>query len=98
MKKYLLALAVMAVTGLSACVECKKFKYVTVVKDCTGVYLRDQQKDYLVCNYEVLNAYSNGTSVRATYQHIGSCPKLDTVVVCEMLHPSEGLVEVNLLQ
>lgn len=98
MKKYLLALALLSVTGLSACVRCKNFKYVTVIKDCTGVYLRDQHKDYRVCNYEVLNGYSDGASVQATYQSVGSCPALDTVVVCEMLHPSEGLVEINLLQ
>ncbi|MNT09900.1 hypothetical protein D3C72_1447060 [compost metagenome] len=94
MKKYLVALAVLSVTGLSSCIRCVKMKYVTVVKDCTGVYLRDQQKDYQVCNYEMLDAYHNGASVQAQYGTIGSCPALDTVVVCEMLHPSEGLVEI----
>lgn len=96
MKKYLLAVVLLGMTGLSACIQCEKIKYVTVVKDCTGVYLRDQQKDYRVCNYEVLNAYNNGASIPAQYRSVGACPALDTVVVCEMLHPSEGLVEVYL--
>jgi len=94
MKKYLVALAVLCVTGLSSCIRCVKMKYVTVVKDCTGVYLRDQQKDYRVCNHEMLDGYNNGASVQAQYKTIGSCPTLDTGAVCAMYHASEGLIEI----
>lgn len=77
--------------------SCQKEKSVkmTVIKDCTGVYLRIDKKDYQVCNVEKLESYSDGTEINVVYQNITSCPSLNNKIVCMMYHPSEGLIEVN---
>lgn len=66
-----------------------------VVKDCTGTYLRINQKDYMVCNYEVLQNHSNGAEIRVDFKTAESCFHLIDLVVCEMYHENEGLIQVT---
>jgi len=76
--------------------ECNNAAYsggMQVIKDCTGTYLRYQQKDYQVCNTAILANYDNGNSVIAGFNKISSCDSIPPIV-CFMLHPSEGIVEV----
>ena len=67
----------------------------TVVKDCTGVYLRFNAKDYQVCNEEKLDSYSDGTELDIVYQNITSCPSLNNKIICMMYHAREGWIEVK---
>lgn len=64
-----------------------------VIKNCTGTYLRYQQKDYQVCNTSALAAYDNGNSVNASFNKISGCDSIPPIV-CLMLHANEGYVEV----
>jgi hypothetical protein len=80
-------------TFLSCKKECNKS--MTVVKDCTGTYLRTDGKDYHVCNSDKLESYSNGTEVRATFKKTDKCTgPANDAPVCYMLHENEGWVDV----
>ncbi|HNX21099.1 MAG TPA: hypothetical protein PKG88_01945 [Bacteroidales bacterium] len=69
-------------------------KNMTVVKDCTGNYLRYHDKDYLICNDEVVEPFENGTEVKASFEKIESCPDCD-FIACQMLHTHEGWITVK---
>jgi hypothetical protein len=71
----------------------KNCKSMLVVRDCTGTYLRDDGKDYHVCNVGKLSKFSDGETVDATYHVISSCNSDE--VVCMMLHPNQGWIEVD---
>lgn len=77
-------------------VACKKVRHqeTTVVKDCTGAYLRLNGKDYQVCNKDILIPYSTGTKVTATFRQIPGCKSAEDDIVCMMLHEHEGWIEV----
>lgn len=66
----------------------------TVIKDCTGSYLRFNDKDYHICNIEIVENYNDGTEVNASFKNIDDCPD-NAEIVCEMLHNNEGWVEVT---
>ncbi|MDX2171953.1 MAG: hypothetical protein SFY56_02460 [Bacteroidota bacterium] len=70
----------------------------TVIKDCTGSYLRVDKKDYLICNENIFSNYANGTKVQATFIKLESCKALEDKTVCMMVHEHEGLIEVKKIQ
>ena len=76
---------------------CKKEKNqtVTVVRDCTGTYLRFDSKDYSVCNPDKVASFSDGTTVTATFRKVDECNYPYTA--CMMVHPYDigGLIEVT---
>lgn len=84
---------VFALTTLSSC-DKSKVK-MTVVKDCTGVYLRDNSRDYFVCNDEILENYSAGDKIKVTYDNLEECFGILEPVSCEMAHIYDGKIEVT---
>jgi hypothetical protein len=66
-----------------------------VVRDCTGTYIRVSEKDYLVCNNDLLEKKQTGDTVRVRFQSIQNCPRLDTTIVCMMYHEHHGLVKLK---
>ena len=70
----------------------------TVVRDCTGMYLRFEGKDYHVCNEESFSSIADGTRVTATFEKTGSCKPIEDRVVCKLLHLNEGYVKVKKLK
>ena len=93
MKKILSIITVAFLLTMFSCTK-ERNKSMTVVKDCTGTYLRMDGKDYHVCNLEKLSSYSDGTKVTATFKKIENCPSSSETIVCKMLHENEGWVEV----
>lgn len=76
--------------------SCDKYSpNVVVVKDCTGSYIRIDQKDYLVCNYEVLQPYADGDEIHVEFEKITNCVYLGDPIICEMYHPNEGFIEIT---
>lgn len=77
-------------------VACKKMKHqeTTIVKDCTGVYLRLNGKDFQVCNKEKLDGYPTGAKITATFRQISRCKSAEDDIICMMLHEKEGWIEV----
>ena len=69
---------------------------VTVVKDCTGIYLRYEGKDYQVCNEEKLECYPDGTILKATFMQVNECNgSANSDIVCMMLHENDGWIRVQ---
>ncbi len=80
---------------------CKKecHETTTVVKDCTGTYLRWDGKDYRVCNLEKVVSFANGETVTATFKRINNCNGSgDEEIVCAMVHANEGWIEVKKIE
>jgi hypothetical protein len=78
--------------------SCKKEinRTVTVVRDCTGTYLRLDEKDYHVCNLEMVSSFADGTTVTATFKKLKECNgSAKDQFVCYMLHENEGWIEVD---
>lgn len=93
-KTHIILLAISLLT-FSAC-EKVTSEQMTVVRDCTGTYLRYQGKDYQVCNLEKVSEFPDGTPVKVTFEKIDNCTgSAITAIVCEMLHQNEGWIEVK---
>lgn len=87
-------MAVLATALLYSC--SKKGQQVTIVRDCTGTYLRMEGKDYHICNTEKTDAFVTGAEVRASFLKINKCKgQANDVPVCEMLHENEGWIKVK---
>lgn len=77
--------------------SCKKEinQTATVIRDCTGTYLRLNNKDYQVCNLEKVSSFSAGTTVTATFKKLEECNgSANTAAICYMLHENEGWIEI----
>lgn len=67
----------------------------TVVQDCTGLYLRIDGDDYRVCNLEKVASYADGATVIASVRHIAECnDSAQNAFACLKLYPSHGWIEV----
>ena len=93
MKKILSITAIALLFTMFACNK-EKCKSMTVVKDCTGTYLRLDGKDFHVCNEEKLSSFSSGTTITASFKTIENCKALEEKFVCKMYHKNEGWIEV----
>jgi hypothetical protein len=92
--KRILAIAIMACIGLSACNK-EEQDAMTVIKDCTGTYLRKNGFDYRVCNTEKTLKFNHEARVRVTYKNLKQCtgPEMDAPV-CEKFHHNAGWIEI----
>lgn len=66
----------------------------TVIKNCTGVYLGQNGKNYKVCNVEMLARYEHGAEVTAGFGKLASCKPEDDKIICMMAFPYETYVQV----
>lgn len=81
--------------SLFSCEKNTNNKNATVIKDCTGTYIRYQEKDYQVCNTSTLFPYGDGKSIKVTFKRIDACNNPEsTGAVCMMYHENEGWVEI----
>lgn len=94
MKRLFFISAAIAAFALMSCKK-ESGKKMTVVKDCTGSYLRIDGKDYHVCNLEKTNPFPNGAAVNVSFKKISKCTgSAADQITCAMLHDSEGWIEV----
>lgn len=68
----------------------------TVVKDCTGAYLRFNDKDYQICNIEIVEDFENGVKVEASFEKIDDCENI--WAACFMMHENEGWINVTKIE
>lgn len=68
---------------------------VVVIKDCTGSYFRYNDKDYQICNSEIVTDFPNGAAVKASFMKVLSCPDHENRPVCKMYHLNEGWIYVT---
>jgi hypothetical protein len=85
MRKAILILTIILLTAVS----CKKRTQgtMTVIKDCTGTYLRYADKDYPICNEDKLDEFTNGTVVDASFVNDDKC--VSGRQHCAMVHGHE---------
>ncbi|MBI4929337.1 MAG: hypothetical protein HY841_01135 [Bacteroidetes bacterium] len=98
MKKIKKVLFIISIFSLLTLYSCKKVRNeeMTVIKDCTGVYLRFNNNDYTVCNLDMVSSFPDGATVTATFKKIKSCSDPgQSVFVCTMDHPNKGWIEVE---
>lgn len=89
-KVFFLALLIV---GISSCA--KQRDIATVQKDCTGTYIRINNKDWQVCNSSMLQVINSGQTVQVTFTKVDECNAGELPeVVCELYHPSEGFVRL----
>jgi hypothetical protein len=86
----------MALMSFGACKKSTNTVDAIVVRDCTGVYLQMNGEDFFVCNYKKLSKYEDGEKVKAAFSTISSCQS--DQVVCLMLHPSAGTIDVSYIE
>lgn len=95
MKKYFLHLTLL----LSLLTSCGTSKGISaeVVRDCTGVYVRVDNKDYFVCNKSALVDKENGAQVNIKMEEdqADNCEGKNDIV-CMMYHEHKGVVKVKL--
>jgi hypothetical protein len=69
----------------------------TIVRDCTGTYIRIGEADYLVCNKQDLVSIPDNAMVGVKYKKAKKCPPTDEMV-CMMYHEHKGVVYVTKVQ
>jgi len=68
----------------------------TIVRDCTGTYLRiGENNDYLICNSDLLNDKKDGEKVSLVFVHSKDCPERDGKIMCMMYHENKGMIRVK---
>lgn len=76
--------------------SCSKLnKKMEIVRDCTGVYLKKDNKEYKVCNESKLESYSTGDKIKVEYDVLVECFGLIEPTVCLLYHEYESLIEVT---
>lgn len=95
MKRLVLLLIILPILFVS-CSKVSK-RNMTVIKDCTGSYLRFHGKDYQVCNLESVLDYESGTEVKASFKKTDNCPDSDDAI-CELFHENEGWINVTKIE
>lgn len=91
MKLFNLLLIITLSSTILSC-EKEKNQSATIVRDCTGTYLRLDNKDYLVCNTKKTNEFEENDEVIATFKDVKDCRTNDAV--CAVYHKTEGTIKV----
>lgn len=96
MKRLVLALILTSVI-LPSLSSCDKEKLrMEVIKDCTGVYLRNKAgQDYKVCNEAILDSYVTGSKIKVYVDNLDECFGLLEDPSCTDVHVYEGKVEIT---
>lgn len=97
--KLLFTLTTLFTLALSSCSTAVKHDRLftgTIVRDCTGTYIRiDNKVDYLVCNAEILSEKKEGESVSVIYDFEKTCDELDNKATCMMYHEHKGKIRIK---
>lgn len=91
---FILALGIASLFSVG-CQSQKGLTSATVITDCTGMYLRQNGKDYLVCNRDKLTGFKAQDEVLVTFEKTDDCPELKDGIVCMMYHENEGMVRIT---
>jgi hypothetical protein len=78
-----------------ALVSCKKetTTTVTIVDNCTGVYILKDGEHFKICNEEVLPSFTDSLVIDLSYEVITACDS--DFFACEMWFPFTDWVEIT---
>ncbi len=66
------------------------------IKDCTGSYLRMDNVDYKICNYESTASYQQNDVIYASIRKVKECATSSPeVMTCKMYHAYAATIEVR---
>ncbi|WP_118973018.1 hypothetical protein [Taibaiella koreensis] len=84
------------IIGLILLVSCSKAnnREMTLIRDCTGTYLRFDGKDYHVCNITRTNGYPDSATVKVSFKMTRDCSETPGAI-CTMDHENEGWVTIT---
>ena len=90
MSKIILKAAFLLTITLAILTSCNKENTsATVIRDCTGTYLRFSSKDWPVCNSDFISEIPNNEKIKVTYKKVESGKCVDKgKPVCMMVHPN----------
>lgn len=92
----ILLIAISAISFLSCKSVTDSRQSGTIVRDCTGTYLRiAENKDYLVCNSELLAEKKEGEKVSLTFVYTKECKEREGQIMCMMYHENQGMISVK---
>ena len=89
--RVLLMLTIVLAIGSSCSKLSKKME---VVRDCTGVYLKKDKKEYKVCNESKIENIATGEKIKVDYDVLSECFGLIEQPTCMLYHEYESLIEV----
>ena len=81
--------------------SCKKegTENATVIKDCTGTYLRMQGKDYKVCNIEKTSSLRNDINISVTFKKLTECDGSGNLgQICDLYHKFDSWIEIETIK
>lgn len=91
-----LTILMICILSLSIFAACNKDKIsAEVIKDCTGVYLRENGLDRLVCNDYILDSYESGSHITVEYDILDACFGLEEEITCSMIHEFHERLEIT---
>lgn len=64
-----------------------------IIRDCTGTYIRVDNKDYKVCNVGIVSGRADNVIIKVKYKRLDSCSK-KSEPMCLMAHDNQGWVEI----
>ncbi len=64
-------------------------------KNCTGDYIKINSKEYLICNYKMIENIANGSKINFNYKLVNQCSENDNRVHCLMLYEHDGFIEIK---
>ncbi|WP_028120847.1 hypothetical protein [Epilithonimonas tenax] len=92
----ILILAISALSFLSCKAVHDRLQTGTIVRDCTGTYVRvAENEDYLVCNAHILAQKKDGDKVSVVYDDTEECTERKDKILCKMYHENKGMITVK---
>ncbi len=70
----------------------------TVIKNCTGTYLRFKDKNYKVCNTDITDSYNNSDEVNASFKKIEDCKAFEDLIICALAFEFEDIIDVTKIE
>jgi hypothetical protein len=73
----------------------KRCEKATVQSDCTGYYIRLEEKDYKVSNKDIMAAFNNGDEVNVTFKKLDNYKGNPNEITCMLYHEFEYWIVVE---
>lgn len=92
----LFGLAIISFAASSCATVHDRLNTGTIVRDCTGTYLRvGNNEDYLICNAESVASKKEGEKVSLIFDYTKTCPEREGKIMCMMYHENKGMIMVK---
>lgn len=95
--KQLLAILILALAPFVLTNCSKIYSDATVVRNCTGEYLKMGKKHFLVENKEILSGIDTGSSIDVKYERVLE-PEPSNEIICLLYFEFEGVIRVTELK